>query len=372
MDSSDSEDDCYGNIAQKLQRMKNKYIEDKIESTNLLNDSSEVDEIVKNAGRSVELPVKSVETAKKSDRSSDEDETVAITAVSEVPAPNKRVTRSSSKRPSTDVSISESPRPKGSKRRKNAPESTNTQSIPQTSGDTNQETQNAPRSRGRGRNRGRNSRINRQNIVNNWFDIPTYSVGNTDEYPDQSDNQQLFSTKKTCEDVVIVEDNEIFDENEELSVKVYWQSSEFFKFKVRQFQKLSQIFDYFSKKENVSHDKLLFTYKDRILKPDDTPDSIKYSIVKFIDGGIVNQSVSKLIKDDNDKSGMKIKFQCQNVKKPFETIIKPDEKLSVAMMKCAEHFEISLEKLRFRFDGDTISGKFYYCNFLVKYDQRFI
>ncbi|XP_028170540.1 uncharacterized protein LOC114360158 [Ostrinia furnacalis] len=385
MDSSDSEDDCYGNIAQKLQRMKNNYKEDTIETTNLLNESTtELDEIVKSAELLAKKRAEASLQEKKNEEASKKEEQDADLLDTLLATSSKRMTRSAAKRASSDTNSSEGTAPKRANRRKrggkasqsatntdttpdtvqNVVETPNVQNTTQPVQNVPQTQQNTPRTRGRGRGRGRGGRSRGRNSrgihIPNFWGIPTYSVGNTDEYPDQSDSQQLFSSKPKSDDVVLVEDSEVLDENEELSVKVYWQSSEFFKFMIRRFQKLTQIFDYFSQKENVSHDKLLFTFNDRILKPDDTPDTINYSIVKFIDGGIVNQSVSKLVKDDNnkkDQNGIKLKFQCQNVKKPFETWIGIDDKVGIAMMKCAEHFEISIDKLRFYFDGDLISGR---------------
>ncbi|XP_047040727.1 dentin sialophosphoprotein-like [Helicoverpa zea] len=193
-------------------------------------------------------------------------------------------------------------------------------------------------------------------------DCPIISIGNTDEYPDQCENQQLFSSnvRHSSDDVEIVDMDSLEDDNEEMSVKVYWRSLEIFKFNIRKYQKITQLFNYFSEKEGVSSNHLLFIYNDKILKMDDTPDSINYNIAKFIDGGIVNQDVRKLIagnNENNESSGFKLKFQCQNKKKPFETFMNPHEKLMLAMIKCAEHLETPLERLRFYFDGDLISSK---------------
>lgn len=133
----------------------------------------------------------------------------------------------------------------------------------------------------------------------NTSSYPTYSVGNTYEYPDESHGQQLFQNKPApSKDVEIIENDEDTEiDNEELSVKVYWQNLEYVKFNIRKYQKLSQIFDHFAQRENVTHDKLFFTYNDKILKSTDSPDSIGYSIAKFIDGGIIKQNVSQLVKD---------------------------------------------------------------------------
>ncbi|KAM3955616.1 DNA repair protein Rad60 [Aphomia sociella] len=327
--SSDSEDDCYGNIAQKLQSMKNKYKDDKIECTNLLNESttstSELDVTVNKTSVPAKSEVKNIKEIVLEIPDNDEKDSSEIFIDNLLAASSKRVTRAGSKK---EVYVTQGRR--GGRA-----------SVGQT----------RPRGRSR-RGRGRHSQ---PVSINNAY--PIFSVGNTDEYPDQSDNQQLFS--KPNKEIVLIDEDDPLDDNEELSVKVYWQSSELFKFPIRKYQKLIQIFNYFSKKENISQDKLLLTYNDKVLKPDDTPDSINYSIAKFIDGGIVNQSVSKFVTSSISKriDGITIKFQCQNIKKPFETTVRPEDKLSLAMMKCAEHFEMSIDKLRFEFDGDSISGK---------------
>ncbi|KAL4712245.1 hypothetical protein ACJJTC_011106 [Scirpophaga incertulas] len=368
MDSSDSDEDCYGNVALKLQRMKNKYIEDRIESTNLLNDSSELDEIVKNTNIPIKDKTTFADEMEKSPGCVVNDDTDAAIIDTLIETSCKRITRSAAKRNSREITAIENIAPKRTARGRNQPSnSSNSNFTPAQSGTTQQNlTQqctaphNSTRGRGRRRGRGRSRRSDIRQIFES-ITIPTYSVGNTDEYPDQCDSQTLFSANPSTDtdSVVIIDDNEL-DENEEMSVKVYWQSSEFVKFMIRKFQKLTQIFDYFSNRENVSQDKLFFTFNDRILKPTDTPESINYSIAKFIDGGIVNQSVSKLVTVTNSnyvKNGIKIKFQCQNVKKPFETVIGMDEKLSIAMLKYSEHIEMSLDRLKFEFDGDSLSGK---------------
>ncbi|XP_053621412.1 uncharacterized protein Rad60 [Plodia interpunctella] len=384
MSSSDSEDDCYGNVARKLQQMKNKYVENKVECSNLLNESSEIEEIVKKADFGAKTDTNTIVNSEKvNDVSfdfSDDPELDSLIAGS-----YKRVTRASSRRTKNDtqeVSVPtkrksdegtcETSRGRRGRERGKRGQNVGNDSI---CNDSESGSQNESRGRGRRgkatprgrRGRGRNRAINNFLSHNNQLPVsdihpayPIYSVGNTDEYPDQCEDQGLFSKKpQPKKDIVVIDDDDPLDENEELSVKVYWQSSEFFKFTIRKYQKITSIFDYFAKKENVSHDKLFFMFNDCILKPDDTPDLIKYNIAKFIDGGIVNQSIANLVTKvkGNVTNGIKLKFQCQNVKKPFETVVGLAEKLSVAMLKCAEHFDISIDKLRFEFDGDLISGK---------------
>ncbi|CAK1593498.1 unnamed protein product [Parnassius mnemosyne] len=352
--SSDSEDDCYSNVAQKLEKLKNKYQDDKIESTNLLDDSTET------KGRRDTLETKSEDSVDSIYDVLKEDGVPDIELEKLLAAHSKRATRSSkrnsksssfnfddlpaSREQNVTIDSSDSVPGRGSKRKTNKNTSVSV---------VHRSPRGRSRSKGRSRGRGRSSGRGR---ISNAY--PIYNIGNTDEYLDQSEEQTLFSNKITNNDVIVLDDNDILDENEELSVKVYWQSSEIFKFTLRKFQKLTTIFRHFAEKEKVKQDKLLFTYNDQILKPDDTPDSINYNIVKFIDGGIINQDVTKLIKNKNrnESRGLQIKFQCQHLKKPFELTIQPNEKFSLAMIKCAEHLEKPLDKLKFEFDGDSITG----------------
>ncbi|CAH0716821.1 unnamed protein product, partial [Brenthis ino] len=186
----------------------------------------------------------------------------------------------------------------------------------------------------------------------------TISIGNTYEYPDELETVPIFNTQP-C-DIINLDDSDIVDENKELSVKVEWQSVEIIKFTLRKFQKLTKIYDYFCDNHNVKKENLIFIYKDKILQPDDTPDTIGYSEAKLIEGGIVYENVLKLSKNEctnNIVSGIIIKFRTQNSKQPFILSVKDDEKLHLAMIKCAEHLELSLNQLRFEFDGDIVTGK---------------
>ncbi|CAH1643037.1 unnamed protein product [Spodoptera littoralis] len=404
MSSSDSDDDCYGNVAQQLEKLKKTFVKEKLESYKL-DDSLEVGESSKELPKNEEntsIPV--VEDCNVTVNSTDNDE-FTLDAIIARNSKTKPKRGRGGKRKSSDASACSSTQEPPPGRRKTR----NSRRGMSSSVDTDQNTSSvehnsvieeplreptppaasetattSARGRGRGarrgaargrgsRGRGRGRIRNRRElwaIFDNIFDridsrnaadYPIYSVGNTDEYPDQSDNQQLFSSRPADNDVQVIDDEDPLDnDNEEMSVKVYWQNLEVFKFKIRKYQKLTQIFNYFMEKEGVGNDKLLFMYNDRIIKMDDTPDSINYSIAKFIDGGIVNQNVSHLATSNSSEkviNGIKIKFQCQNMKKPFETTLGADDKFAAAMVKCAEHLEVQLERLKFYFDGDLISNK---------------
>ncbi|XP_063391358.1 DNA repair protein Rad60 [Cydia fagiglandana] len=382
MSSSDSEDDSFLNPTQQLKSMMNNF---KADTDCNINDSIPLDTTSpsksKKATKSPKKRKKSTDSCS-SDSITIEDFRALYPPIADTRP--KRNTRSSAKR-TASASAQNSPNladiqkslPKRKSRKSNANSTASTTTTDAemagySSGTVEMEPPTPPaRGRGRGRARGRgrgrnstntrrprNSSGNRSILDILQAMIPIYSVGNTDDYPDQCDNQQLFSNQKT-NDVVEIEDlNETLEENELMSVKVEWRSKTILKFELRKFQKLTPIFEHFSKAENVSYDKLYFSYNGKIIKPDDTPDSIEYSIAKFIVGGIVSQSVVSTSSNENEiRNGIKLKFQCQNVKKPFEIIVGPDDKMATAMLRCAEHFEKPFDKLKFEFDGDIISGK---------------
>ncbi|CAG4987771.1 unnamed protein product [Colias eurytheme] len=358
MSSSDSDDDCYGNISKKLQNMKNKYHDDNIDTANLLNTSTEI----KNTAPSETTVVICNDSEP---IALDDDDTILdqIIALNSIQKQTTRGRRGATKSP-RGRGRSNRGRSRGKRNTSldtsdslldtcpslNTRSAANTSAITITDSPVRGQARGQARGRARSRSRARGNRTPRRSRESYMY--PTYSVGNTEDYPDMSDDVELFTSTAKAQEII----DDIIDENEELSIKVYWQSSDIIKFTIRKYQKLSQIFDFFSKRENVGIDKLLLTYNDRILKPDDTPDSIDYSIAKFIDGGIVNSRVPILENSSKEIRGIKLKFQCQNVKKPFEIVIQLEDKMLQAFTKCAEHLEVPMNKLKFEFDGDCITG----------------
>ncbi|VVD05689.1 unnamed protein product [Leptidea sinapis] len=316
---SDSEDDVYGNISKKLQMLKSGYQADNIRTANLLktpdvelsedDDSTLIDQMI--ALHAIEKEKNKTGTTAASKRKSN------ITRGRQT----KRSKAASTIEPSTDSNFVQTRRC----RRCN-------KSI------TNVQSEESSRTPVRGRSvtrrgRGRTPRRGRGRGRSQTLMYPTYSVGNTEEYPDNSDGVQLFTTKTvTNPEVEEDDDEELY--NEEMSVKVCWQSVEIVKFTIRRHQKLTQLFEHFCAREGVSNDKLLFTYNDRILKINDTPDQIGYNIAKFIDGGVVKSNIQQT---DNvtvePLGGIQIKFQCQNLKKPLLISVDPEKNLMQAMVE---------------------------------------
>ncbi|XP_013136618.1 PREDICTED: uncharacterized protein CG4449 [Papilio polytes] len=359
--SSDSEEDCYSNAALKLEKLKNAYIDEKLDNSSLLNESSDVEVVTEEKNNKNPKAKGKGKNVTINDEEQDDLELEKILSYS-----TRRQTRSSTRNKYSEsiIEILDTSLNKSVTTRRRKQSLKNSTVVPPNRTTTNRgaSTRGTPnRGRTRGRGRGRSQRGCNTNTNCNTSipdSTPVFSVGNTLEYEDTLEGQKLFSKANNSNNVIIIDDSDVLDENEELSVKVYWRSSDYYPFKIRKFQKLTPIFKYFAEKENVSENNLLFMYNDKILKASDTPDSINYSIAKFIDGGVVNRDVTKLVNDkttDNFK-GIQIKFQCQNTKKPLEVSVQPSDKLSLAMIKCAEHLEMPLNKLKFVFDGDSVTG----------------
>ncbi|CAF4741891.1 unnamed protein product [Pieris macdunnoughi] len=374
MFSSDSEDDYYGNTTKRLQYLRNKYSEDKIDTANLLKNSVQPDleaccsTAVNTSNTSSVKPI--VETNKSCmDDSLLKDDSV-IEAMRKTRAQRIKATFSNfiNKSLTLKKKGKTAKGGRGSKSQSKLSKDTqdsDTEIIPNVFFVAPMRRSKAQRVQGScSLNTQQNYPRNVENIqiqseiqcgdTTSQTVIPTYSIGNTDEYPDLSENVHLFNTKPLTQDL-----DYSFDDNEELSVKVYWRSSEIVRFSIRKFQKILQIFEFFAKKENVTTDRLLFLYNDRILKPYYTPDKINYKITKFIEGGIIHSAPildESIISHNEFGNGLKLKFQCQNVKKPFVIYVQKEEKLVEAMVKCAEHFEKPLNALKFVFDGDAIAG----------------
>lgn len=375
MSSSDSEDDSFLNIARKLSDMKKKIQLDDVDTMeNYTNHHEAATSTSPSKKRKInKSPAKKVNRQKSSDSDSgdsiDLDKFRSDFPPINVPKRRTRAAKRKSAQNSPNLADSQVCCPRRRKKNNASTSAVTSGDLDANGTDVMNESPRRGRGRGRGRarGRGRKSSSSNSNTTGNVPDImeilramiPVYSVGNTDEYPDQSDNVQLFGSRKENVPVQEEDADDSLEDNEEISVKVIWQSTDYFKFQIRRYQKITVIFEFFANREKVNYDRLLFTYQDAILKPEDTPDSIDYRISKFIEGGIVNQSVTHLTSNNSAdiKDGVKLKFQCQNVKKPFEIYVKPDDKLSSAMMRCAEHFEKTIDKLRFEFDGDLISSK---------------
>lgn len=343
--SSSDDDDCYGNIAQRLHSMKQTYKPVPLLVNNENNDNLNVEGLVDDEDCATSLSIlleneslKMELQAKDQAMSSEPRQPITL---------SKRVTRNSL--------------------RMNAKNSKQNNAVTSTPPE-NPQAPRQPASRtparrratvnGRRRGRGRSPR----SVINNQ--LPVYSIGNTYEYPDASHDIQLFDRQMAPEPSIDMADEDLvntsLDDNEEISVKVFWKSSEYVKFIIRKFQKLSQIFDFFSERERIKKEQLFFTLGDRVLRPDDTPDSIDYSICKFIEGGIVHygvthlQHLTHLYERPTEPSGIQLKFQCQQRKKPFITNVNTDQKLYLAMVKCAEDLEVLYSQVKFYFDGDLV------------------
>lgn len=210
------------------------------------------------------------------------------------------------------------------------------------------------RTRARGRGRGRNNARGSRSGNRGRKSTPVI----TNEVPLIVEDSEEEENTDNMNNVSLELPDEI--ENYEMSVKVTWKSKDIHRFKIRKHQKMKTIFQFFSDLEGVTEDKLLFMLNDKQIHPDDTPDSLKLTVVDFIDGGITTLNASAApalaLEEELSDEDVELKILCKDRKKPLTVKIHKDEKMKVLMIKVAEMLEVPQERLKFMFDGELLNS----------------
>ncbi|XP_044727835.1 uncharacterized protein CG4449 [Chrysoperla carnea] len=168
-----------------------------------------------------------------------------------------------------------------------------------------------------------------------------------------SDNEDSVQTNATQTEQIVS------DVNFEHKIKVWWQCNELTEFKIRKYQKLQTIFDFYANREKIPLNRLIFLLNNKTIYPTDTPDMLKLERIHIIEGGCINEDVVDMVggarESNNAASMIQLKVQLRDRKKPLHVFIKKTEPLSVLMAKCTEELECDIKKLRFEFDGDLLN-----------------
>jgi uncharacterized protein YehS (DUF1456 family) len=112
--------------------------------------------------------------------------------------------------------------------------------------------------------------------------------------------------------------------------------------------------------ENTSPELVVLTLDDRIIQSSDTPDSIGYTISKFLSGRIVtkqipgNSSPPKGAKKKKNANIIKIKIQIESRKKPLMLDVEKTQPMKMAFIKLSEELKCGPEQIRLRFDGEKV------------------
>ncbi|GLH06645.1 Uncharacterized protein GBIM_12119 [Gryllus bimaculatus] len=124
-------------------------------------------------------------------------------------------------------------------------------------------------------------------------------------------------------------------------------------------QTFSIVFEELASKENVPVDKILLILRDKIfISKDDSPESLNISVVDLIEGGITKEAHKNISNRKETKKNL-LEFKCvlKDRKKPLLVSIRKSDSMHCLMEKASELLECSLEKLKFKFEGEELEGR---------------
>ncbi|KAJ4445629.1 hypothetical protein ANN_12311 [Periplaneta americana] len=127
-----------------------------------------------------------------------------------------------------------------------------------------------------------------------------------------------------------------------------------------QYQKMAHLFEHYSELEGVPQNQILLMLNDVQIYPHDTPDSLKLTVASVVEGGVMSYVDTKTTSNTEEpalsEDEIELKFQRKGCKEPFALRIRKTNKMRVLMLKCAEHLEVPIEKLKFSFDGESLNA----------------
>lgn len=129
--------------------------------------------------------------------------------------------------------------------------------------------------------------------------------------------------------------------NPEINIKIKWLGG-IESFKVRKYQKFQNIMQLLAKREKTDLEYISLNLKEVIINANDTPDSINYKFMDFIEGRVLRSSIKALkVKDMNN---IEVKIQSDKWKKPMMVAIKKNQPFKILLIKLAEELKESSPK----------------------------
>ncbi|XP_052896736.1 uncharacterized protein CG4449 [Anopheles moucheti] len=153
--------------------------------------------------------------------------------------------------------------------------------------------------------------------------------------------------------------NSFETENYVMRIKVRWGMG-IEMFEHRRFQKFADMFAQLAAKESADSSCIFLNLEDRIVYPNDTPDSINYKPNQFISGRILKSkapglpTASALTTSNN--STISLKIQMETRKQPLRIQIDKQQTMSVLVIKCAEELKCKPKDIKLYFDGELIDN----------------
>lgn len=202
------------------------------------------------------------------------------------------------------------------------------------------------------------------------FNNPIFNIWRRQATPRYPRRNRMPITYEPSDDgapMVFISDNEeektkkneaVAEVNCEYDLKVWWQFREISSFKIRKYQTMQSIFDFYSERENIPIERLVFLVGENFIKPEDSPDSLNITRFQIIEGGYVTDAVVNVVgkTDRTSTQSIQLKILMKEKKKPLMVAIKKDEPLSILMAKCSEALQLDVKNMRFSFDGDTLKA----------------
>uniref|UniRef100_A0A1Q3F096 Rad60/SUMO-like domain-containing protein n=1 Tax=Culex tarsalis TaxID=7177 RepID=A0A1Q3F096_CULTA len=162
--------------------------------------------------------------------------------------------------------------------------------------------------------------------------------------------------------MAVKEADESFDsENYELSLKIKWEGK-LERFTHRKHQKFADLIGQLAKRAGSDPSYVVLDINERIINPEDTPDSINYRISQFISGRVMQGKLADMFvggrpngtKPAVNKNLIKLKVQSDRWKQPLEVQIEKDRKMKLVVIKCAEQLKCAPGEIKLSFDGDPV------------------
>ncbi|EAT34198.1 AAEL013540-PA [Aedes aegypti] len=208
----------------------------------------------------------------------------------------------------------------------------------------------------------RRARRQQQLEVINLVDSPALILPGTINLDSDEDDVAPAASNRSA--------NLSFDsENYEVSLKIKWEGK-IERFSHRKFQKFGDLIAVLAERAGADPSHVVLDLDERIIEPDDTPDSIGYRISQFIAGRVVRGELAEVFakkKKSNatgltskaqrpkDANEIALKVQSDRWKKPLEVKIRKDNKMMILIIKCAEELKCQPGDIKLSFDGDPVA-----------------
>ncbi|KXJ68688.1 hypothetical protein RP20_CCG002130 [Aedes albopictus] len=157
--------------------------------------------------------------------------------------------------------------------------------------------------------------------------------------------------------------------NYEVSLKIKWEGK-IERFNHRKFQKFGDLIAVLAERAGADPSHVILDLDERIIEPNDTPDSIGYRISQFIAGRVVRGELAEVFANKNKSNGtsrtakprkpkddneITLKVQSDRWKKPLEVPMRKDNKMMILIIKCAEELKCQPGDIKLSFDGDPVT-----------------